>query len=185
MNPREIFHAALAIDDPGRRSAYLDEVCGADGTHNVRLDFVYNNRNDVTEVDRYSDLAGTTLVGKTLYTIDDAGRVTAITHKNGSNTTIDSYSHTFDADNRVTQETSTLGPTRNYTYDATGQLTGDGTSTFTFDLNGNRTMSGYTTNTGNQLTSDGTWSYTYDNEGNVATKTSGSIRLRCRPAFPS
>src|SRR5262245_29093132 len=27
MNPREIFHAALAIDDPARRSAYLDEAC--------------------------------------------------------------------------------------------------------------------------------------------------------------
>src|SRR5262249_4720335 len=59
----------------------------SDGTTNLRLDIVYNNRNDVTEVDRYSDLAGTTLVGKTLYTLDDAGRVTAITHKNASNTT--------------------------------------------------------------------------------------------------
>ncbi len=101
---------------------------------------------------------------------NDAGRVTTITHKNASNTTIDSYSYALDAANRVTQETSTLGPTRNYTYDATGQLTGDGTSTFTFDLNGNRTMSGYTTNTGNQLTSDGTWNYTYDYEGNVVMK---------------
>src|SRR5262245_2192358 len=27
MSPREIFHAALALDDPARRSAYLEEVC--------------------------------------------------------------------------------------------------------------------------------------------------------------
>src|SRR5262245_36803615 len=27
MNPREIFHAALAINDPARRSVYLDETC--------------------------------------------------------------------------------------------------------------------------------------------------------------
>src|SRR5262245_19202380 len=27
MNPREIFHAALAIEDPARRSTYLDEAC--------------------------------------------------------------------------------------------------------------------------------------------------------------
>src|SRR5262249_62262811 len=134
------------------------------GTTNVRLDIVYNNRNDVTEVDRYSDLAGTTLVGKTLYTLDDAGRVTAITHKNASNTTIDSYSYTLDASDRVTQETSTLGPTRNYSYDDADQLTGDGTSTWTFDANGNRTNSGYTTTTGNRLSTDGTWNFSYDNE---------------------
>src|SRR5262249_53216197 len=104
-----------------------------DGTTNVRLDLVYNDRNEGTEIDRYTDLRGTTLRGKTLYVYDDAGRVTSITHKNGSNTMIDSYSYTFDAADRVTQETSTLGPTRNYTYDADSELTGDGTSTFSFD----------------------------------------------------
>ncbi len=34
MSPREIFHAALAIDDPARRSAYLDEACA--GNHALR-----------------------------------------------------------------------------------------------------------------------------------------------------
>src|SRR5205823_1755233 len=57
---------------------------------------------------------------------------------------------------------------------ASGQVTGDGTDTFSFDLNGNPTKTGYTTTTGNRLTSDGTWSYSYDNEGNVASKTAGS-----------
>lgn len=141
-----------------------------DGTAELRVEYTYNNRDDVTEVRRYSDAAGSTLVGKTTYTRDDGGRLTAIAHKNSSNTILDDFNYTFDAANRVTQETSTLGPTRNYSYDATNQLLGDGTETFSFDLNGNRTMSGYTTGTGNLITSDGTWDYTHDDEGNLTEK---------------
>jgi hypothetical protein len=74
----------------------------------------------------------------------------------------------------VTQETSTLGPTRNYSYDDASQLTGDGTSTWTFDANGNRTNSGYQTTSGNRLSTDGTWNFTYDNEGNVTQKQKSS-----------
>src|SRR5206468_1005323 len=114
-----------------------------------------NDRDQVTEVDRYSDAAATTLVGKTLYGIDDGGRVTDISHKNASNTVLDSFSYTFDAADRVTQETSTLGPTRNYSYDVTSQLLSDGTTSYSFDLNGNRTMSGYTTGAGNRISTDG------------------------------
>jgi RHS repeat-associated protein len=99
-----------------------------------------------------------------------AGRVTSITHKNAGGTTIDSYSYQYDSAGRVTQVTSTLAPTENYTYDDNSQLLGDGTNTFSFDANGNRTMSGYTVSAGNRITSDGTYSYTWDDEGNLATK---------------
>jgi RHS repeat-associated protein len=136
----------------------------------ARLDITYNDRNDVTELKRYSDVTGTTLVGSTVFAYDDARRVTGITHKNGAGTTIDSFSYQFDNDDKVTQETSTLGPTRNYTYDDSDQLTGDGASTWSYDLNGNRTNTGYNTDTGNRLTTDGTWNYTYDDEGNVTVK---------------
>src|SRR5207245_1443025 len=85
-------------------------------------------------------------------------------------TTIDSFTYVYTA-GRVTQETSTLGPTRNYTYDDTDQLTGDGTNTYSYDLNGNRTMSGYTTTTANRLSTDGTWNYAYDDEGNRTSRT--------------
>jgi RHS repeat-associated protein len=135
-----------------------------------RLDLVYNNRNEVTEIKRYNDLAATQLRGSTVYAYDDAGRVTSITHKDGSGATIDSYSYQYDNADRVTQESSTLGPTRNYTYDADGQLLGDGASTFSYDKNGNRTMTGYQTGTGNRLTTDGTWDYSYDDEGNLIQK---------------
>jgi RHS repeat-associated protein len=63
------------------------------------------------------------------------------------------------------------GTTKTYTYDNTDQLTADGTTTLTYDANGNRTNTGYSTGTGNQLLSDGTWNYTYDNEGNETKKT--------------
>jgi RHS repeat-associated protein len=43
--------------------------------------------------------------------------------------------------------------------------------TYSYDANGNRTMTGYSTGTDNRLTSDATYNYTYDNEGNVLTRT--------------
>jgi RHS repeat-associated protein len=50
-------------------------------------------------------------------------------------------------------------------------LTGTGSTTETYDANGNRTISGYSTTTGNQLSTDGTWTYAYDAEGNETSKT--------------
>ncbi len=64
--------------------------------------------------------------------------------------------------------------TLNYTYYATSELntvTGARSETYTYDLNGNRTMTGYVTTAGNRLQSDGVYNYTYDNEGNVLTQT--------------
>lgn len=69
-----------------------------------------------------SDTTETTLIGKTLYGYDDSDRLTSIYHKNASNTTLDSFTYTLDDDGFVTQETSTLGPTRNNTYDGNSQL---------------------------------------------------------------
>ena len=90
-----------------------------------------------------------------------------------------SYAYTLDAANRLTEETRTwdrrcVDATRlDYTYTDNNQLTGvthSDTSfaneTFSYDANGNRTMTGYSTGTGNELTSDGTYTYTYDNDGN-------------------
>ena len=61
------------------------------------------------------------------------------------------------------------GTATTYSYDATNQVTGDGTTTLTYDANGNRTNTGYSTSA-NQSTTDGTWNYTYDNEGNLVEK---------------
>ncbi len=82
----------------------------------------------------------------------------------------------YSAAGRVTQMVSQDG-TSTYGYDAKSQLT-SGTHTFqtdetyTYDNNGNRTMSGYQTGDDNRLTSDGTYNYTYDDEGNRTLRTS-------------
>jgi YD repeat-containing protein len=64
--------------------------------------------------------------------------------------------------------------TLNYSYDNLRQLTGVSgarTESYSYDINGNRTMTGYTTGPGNRLTSDGTHNYSYDDEGNLTLKT--------------
>ena len=81
----------------------------------------------------------------------------------------------FDAMGRITQMVSQDG-TSTYSYDSKSQLTSADHSyqsdeAYTFDNNGNRTMTGYQTGTDNRLTNDGTYSYTYDAEGNRLTRT--------------
>ncbi|MBI1917342.1 MAG: hypothetical protein HYS12_21795, partial [Planctomycetes bacterium] len=74
----------------------------------------------------------------------------------------------------MTSETLNGGAPTSYTYDYTDQLTNDGTKAYSYDANGNRTMSGYTTGADNQLTNDGVYTYTYDNEGNLTKKSKGA-----------
>ena len=76
---------------------------------------------------------------------------------------------------RITQMVSQDG-TSTYGYDSKSQLTSathsyQSNETYSFDNNGNRTMTGYQTGTDNRLTNDGTYSYTYDAEGNRLTRT--------------
>jgi len=56
--------------------------------------------------------------------------------------------------------------TSTYGYDTTSQLTSathtyQSNETYSYDANGNRTMTGYQTGTDNRLTNDGTYTYTY------------------------
>jgi YD repeat-containing protein len=76
---------------------------------------------------------------------------------------------------RITQMVSQDG-TSTYGYDSKSQLTSathsyQSSETYTFDHNGNRTMSGYQTGTDNRLTNDGTYTYQYDAEGNRTRRT--------------
>src|SRR5207247_5925850 len=105
----------------------------------LRIDFGYDNADRRSSETRYSDLAGTTLVGTTTRGYDDANRLTSLQHKDASNTNIANYGYGYDSADRLTSE-SRNGTTTNYTNDATGQLLGDGTNTYSYDANGNRTM---------------------------------------------
>jgi RHS repeat-associated protein len=105
--------------------------------------------------------------------------VTAITHKNGTGGTLSYYNYSYDNADRVSSQswsiqvgTTTYQGTPSYTYDPTNQLLTDSVNTFTYDLSGNRTMTGCVTATGNRLTTDGVWTFTYDSEGNLVSKQS-------------
>ena len=136
----------------------------------MRIDLGYNNRDQLTSLNRYADLAGTQLVGTSALAYDNAGNLTNLQHKDGSGANLANYVNVFDANNRITSETRNGGPATNYSYDATSQLTTAGTTNFSYDANGNRTMPGYVVGADNRLASDGTWNYTYDNAGNLAKK---------------
>jgi RHS repeat-associated protein len=150
---------------------------GGSGVTPLRIDLGYDNRNDLTSLTRYSDLTGTQVVGTTVYSFDDANRVTSIVNKNAGNTTLSYYNYSYDGANRVTSQTWQSGSTpgsATYTYDKTNQLLTDSTATYSYDQNGNRTMSGYQTGAENRLTTDGVWTYTYDAAGNEIQKSKGS-----------
>jgi RHS repeat-associated protein len=150
---------------------------GGTGQTPLRVDPAYDNRNELTSLTRYSDVAGSTLVGTTVYSYDDSHRVTSIVNKNASAATLSYYNYGYDNADRVTSETWQSGSTpgsRTYNYDSTSQLTNDGTTTYTYDANGNRTMTGYQTGSDNRLSNDGTFTYTYDQEGNLTQKSKGS-----------
>ncbi|MHB8974986.1 MAG: RHS repeat-associated core domain-containing protein, partial [Pirellulaceae bacterium] len=76
---------------------------------------------------------------------------------------------------RITQTVGQDG-TSSYGYDTKSQLTSathsyQSNESYTYDNNGNRTMTGYQTGANNRLTNDGTYSYQYDNEGNRTRRT--------------
>src|SRR5262245_24589711 len=139
----------------------------------LRFDLAYTERNQVGTLTRYSDLAGSTKVGESDYTYDSVGRLQNLQHINGSGVglTTFTYAYTYDLASRVTSETLNGGAPTSYSYDSTNQLTNDGTKPYSYDANGNRTMTGYQTGAGNRLTNDGT--YTYDDEGNLSKKSKG------------
>ncbi len=139
----------------------------------LEFDLGYTARDQLASVTRYKDL-GTTTIGSSAYTYDSMGRLTNLQHKDGNNNGLANYTYSYDLASRLTQKQDN-GTTTSYAYDATNELTTvNGTPTYSYDLNGNRTMTGYQTGTENEITNDGIWTYTYDAEGNITQKSKGS-----------
>ena len=160
-----------------------NETQSGTGVDPELVDFSYDNAGNMTGLTRYSDTSGTDEVLSTAYTYDSANNLTGVSNQLPDTTVVASYAYTLDPANLLTQEVHTWGSgsstdTTDYTYTDNNQLTGVTHSnssfaneSFSYDSNGNRTMTGYTTGTGNELTSDGTYDYTYDANGNMITKT--------------
>ena len=164
-----------AYDSSGRLSSV--QFGGVSQTQ-ARVDLGYDNRNELTGLTRYGDVAGTMADGTTSYAYDSTGNVTAITNKNSSAATLSYYDYRYDSANRVTQETwasksttgSLISGTHTYAYDPTSQLiNADGTN-YSYDANGNQSSAGFVTGSANRMTNDGTYTYTYDSEGNMTEK---------------
>ena len=113
-----------------------------------------------------------------------ANEITSILHQSytpggsgGTYSTINSYSYGYDSGGLLTTQTNNDG-TFNYSYDKTNQLTGvtgPWNESFSYDLNGNRTMSGYTTGKDNEMLTDAAGNkYTYDANGNTTSMTTPS-----------
>ncbi|MBC8351077.1 MAG: hypothetical protein H8E66_03770 [Planctomycetes bacterium] len=154
-----------------------DEQTGGNTVVEKRVDFSYNSIGLFTEIARFNDTDGNSgdEIATSTYTYDTLGHLTDLEYENGGTDLFTPYEWSFDNMNRVTQFIGADGTT-DYTYDKTSQLTDAGHTfqsdeTYTYDANGNRTMTGYTTGDNNQLTNDSTYSYEYDDEGNRTKRT--------------
>jgi RHS repeat-associated protein len=181
------FENTFSYDTLARVSSIIQQnQTGGNAVAEKRADFSYDDSGAFTQISRYADAAGTELALNTFYAYDDAGRLTQLTHtmdtsapSSGWGTNpLAGYQFTYDAASRITAINSYIDGNTDYTYDDTDQLTsadhpssGPADESYSYDENGNRTMTGYSTGTNNQLSSDGTYNYTYDDEGNRLTKT--------------
>jgi RHS repeat-associated protein len=175
-------------DGYGNRTSLSDSLGGSisytyDGDHrltnlstpvtggNANLAFGYDAASRVTAVTRTSP-SGDSITSAFGY--DNVDRLTSILHKDStSSTTLASFNYGYDGASQLTSY-SVLEGNLTYGYDPAGQLTqvsGARNETYSYDKNGNRTMTGYSTGTGNELLNDGTYSYSYDKEGNLTGQT--------------
>ena len=150
-----------------------------------RIDFAYNAASQFDTISRYADLSGSEFVANTFFAYDGMGRLASLIHSTDATAPssgwgtdpLAGYAFSYDAASRITAIDSYVDGLTEYDYDNTSQLTGaDHTGqtdeNYSYDENGNRTMSGYSTTDNNQLATDGVYNYTYDDEGNRLTKTS-------------
>jgi RHS repeat-associated protein len=187
-NNRTSLAATIAgVDDFLSSSTYnalnqltrLDQT-GQSGGNSVaekRIDFAYNAIGQFTSIARYKDTTGgsTHEIATSTYSYDLLNRLTGLVYKEGATNLFTPYSWSFDNLSRITQQVSEDG-TSDYAYDSTSQLTTadhdyQTDETYSYDANGNRTMTGYSTGTNNRLLNDGTHTDTYDFEGNRTKKT--------------
>lgn len=145
------------------------------GIDPARVDISYNERGLVTEVERFSDLAGTQLVNREVRDYDDRNQLTDQQYRNALDQTFIDYDYDYDPVGQLTREVYN-GDTADFDYDPTGQLvealrSNGPDESFSWDANGNPNGPGYLIGPGNQLLSDGTYNYEYDDNGSLIRKT--------------
>ena len=162
------------------RNELLSKSWTGSSIDDLKIRFAYNDRSDRVAATRFSDAAGTTKVGSSIYGFDASGRKTSVTHRNAVDQAIAQFDYGYDLANQLVSETN-RGEQINYSYDPVGQLTAADRSTYvdefySFNLNGSRLTSHRQSTTStigpnNQLLSDGQFNYQYDLEGNLILRT--------------
>jgi RHS repeat-associated protein len=138
---------------------------------NGRARLYYDQSDRLTTVTRDGGNGGASI--STVWSYDNADRVTGITHSSSSAGALATFTYGWDNASQLTSYTGPEG-SLTYTYDNASDLTGVGNArseNYSYDLNGNRNMTGWSTGGNNRLTGDGTFTYAYDNEGNLLSKT--------------
>jgi RHS repeat-associated protein len=153
-----------------------EEQSGGNSVSDKRVDFAYNALGQFDTITRYASLNTSELVATTAHGYDLAHRLTGITHQDNTPATFAGYDYTYDAANRITSINSFIDGLSEFDYDNRGQLTDANHATqtdeaYTYDDNGNRTLTGYTIGDNNLTLSDGVYNYTYDDEGNRLSRT--------------
>jgi RHS repeat-associated protein len=150
------------------------ETLSVSSTGEANVTFSYDGLNRQTGQTRTIPGSHTAKTITGAFSYDKDSHLTTITYTSAPVTqTLATYTYSYNGIGEVTGYTGPEGALT-YTYDRAGQLTAVGgarNESYSYDVNGNRTMTGYSTGTGNELSSDGTYTYSYDNEGNVLTKT--------------
>jgi RHS repeat-associated protein len=150
---------------------------GGNAVDDKRIDFDYNALGQFTSIARYNNVAGGAAheVAAAIYSYDSLQRLIGLAYQQDTVDLFTPYSWSYDNMSRLTQIVSADG-TSDFAYDMTSQLTVadhdyQTDESYSYDVNGNRTMSGYSTGADNRLLSDGVYNYAYDNEGNRISKT--------------
>jgi YD repeat-containing protein len=178
------------------KSITQEQQSGGNEVADKQVGLIYGDAGQLLQINRFNQLVTTDpespyteLYDESLnpygaisisnYTYDGAGRLTdLVTQYTGAPTSPIEQTWDYDFLNRVTQYTNDSdsainGGVIDYDYDDLHQLTeeaGGTTENYTYDENGNRTMTGYVTAPGNRLVDDGTYTYVYDDEGNLTDR---------------
>jgi RHS repeat-associated protein len=160
------------------RSTQIEQTAQAGGNsvHDKRVRLEYNGLDQYTKLIRENKPSGSWQeVVTSNFSYDTLNRLTGLDYERAGTDVFTPYSWTFDKLSRPTQLSGQDG-TSGYGYDVNSQLVSadhsfQGDESYSFDLNGNRTMSGWETGANNRLLSDGVFDYAYDNEGNLISRT--------------
>lgn len=134
-----------------------------------RVEYSFNAASELTSIDRFNSASGGTSTVNSKATYDDSRRLTSLVHSH-NNSALANYSWQYDIASRITQASSPDG-TASYEYDVQDQLTGADYSaqtdeSYSYDVNGNRTMTGYVIGLNNRLLEDSNFRFEYDDQGN-------------------